>query len=61
VTVQRMVGAMALVQAMRRDGPAPDGMAEMEARVRPTALRRVARDDRTEPAPARAMHEAAAQ
>jgi len=52
---------MALVQAMRRDGPAPDGMAEMEARVRPTALRRVARDDRTEPAPARAMHEAAAQ
>ncbi|GHD44061.1 hypothetical protein GCM10017083_11020 [Thalassobaculum fulvum] len=60
VTVQRMVGAMALVQAMRRDGAVRDGAVEMEMWARPTVLRRSARDEWAEPAPARAMHEVAA-
>ena len=61
VTVQRMMGAMALVQAMRRDGPVRDGTAEVEVWALPIASRRAARDEWTEPAQTWTMHEAAAQ
>ncbi len=60
VAVQRMVGAVALVQAMRRDGRLPDGVADMETGARPVVLRRVRRGEGDERRVVRARREGVA-